>query len=313
MSDGLAFIFPGQGSQRIGMLAEAAEVFPEVGSTFREASDALGFDLWDLVQNGDPETLTLTENTQPALLAASVALWRAWEAAGGSRPSAMAGHSLGEFSALCCAGSLDFADAVCLVRDRGRFMQSAVPKGVGAMAAVIGLDDDAILEICAGLSDKDAVVSAVNFNSPGQVVIAGHAATVAQASEQLSAAGARKVMPLPVSAPFHTSLMEPAGVQLAEVLDGITIREPEIPVYHNVTMAPAGDPQQIRELLVTQISAPVPWTGCIDALHAAGCQRFVECGPGKVLGGLLRRIDKSLECAFTEEPDGLRSAAASWA
>ena len=211
MKDDLAFIFPGQGSQRVGMLADAAAQFPIVRDTFEEASQALQLDLWSLVQEGDAETLTLTENTQPALLCASVALWRAWCELDGPRPAALAGHSLGEFSALCAAGAIDFADAVRVVRERGRFMQSAVAPGEGAMAAVIGLDDDVVVDVCKAVAGQDAVVAPVNFNSPGQVVIAGHAAAVSDASERLQAAGARRVMPLPVSAPFHTTLMQPAG------------------------------------------------------------------------------------------------------
>ena len=309
----LAFIFPGQGSQQLGMLSDAAEAFEVVRGTFAEAADALGFDLWDMIQNSDAQTLAMTENTQPALLAASVALWRAWRDLDGPMPAAMAGHSLGEFSALCCAGALDFGDALRLVRARGQFMQTAVPAGVGAMAAVIGLDDAEVVDICNAITTADSVVAAVNFNSPGQVVIAGHVAAVEAASVRLAEAGARKVMPLPVSAPFHTELMRPAGERLAQLLADTEVHAPSIPVIHNVTVAAQSDPARIRELLVTQISAPVPWTACVEALRDAGCRQFVECGPGRVLGGLLRRVDKSLSCEFIEQPDALRGAVASLA
>jgi len=306
----LAFLFPGQGSQKPGMLAEAAEAFPEVSATFDEASDALGYDLWALVQGDDGSKLNLTEYTQPALLTASVALWRAWRAAGGSQPAAMAGHSLGEFSALCSAGTMDLADAVVLVRERGRAMQNAVPVGEGAMAAVLGLEDQQILEICTEVSaETDSVVQAVNFNSPGQVVIAGYVAGVEGAIERLKAAGAKRAMALPVSAPFHTSLMTPAGERLAEALASLELRAPEVPVIHNVNAAAESDPEAIRALLVQQISSPVRWTDCMATLRTAGASQFVECGPGKVLGGLLRRIDKSASCIYLEAPADLTAAA----
>jgi [acyl-carrier-protein] S-malonyltransferase len=305
----LAFLFPGQGSQSIGMLARTAEAFPEVSAVFAEASDALGYDLWDLIQNGDEDTLRLTEFTQPALLAGSVAIWRAWLANGGQRPGAMSGHSLGEFSALCCAGALSLAEAVTLVQARGRFMQNAVPAGLGAMAAVIGLDDDTVNAICAEATVRDgAIVEAVNYNCPGQVVIAGHAGAVKSAGERMLAAGARRVLPLPVSAPFHTSLMAPAGDLLNAALDRVTISTPEIPVVHNVGARTESDPAKIRKLLVRQISAPVPWTDCIKALCSGGATRFAECGAGRVLGGLLRRIDKTLSCAYLENPEALIEA-----
>lgn len=305
-----AFVFPGQGSQRVGMLAAAGAEFSTVKDTFAEAADALSLDLWTMVQDGDDQTLALTENTQPVLLCSSVALWRTWQAEGGPLPSAMAGHSLGEFSALCCAGSLAFADALRLVKARGQFMQTAVPAGVGAMAAVIGLDDEVVLSVCAEVSADDAEVSAVNFNSPGQIVIAGHAPAVSVASEKLTEAGARRVMPLPVSAPFHTSLMRPAGERLAEVLENIEVSAPTIPVVHNVSVAAEADPARIRALLVEQIAAPVPWTRCVGALRDMGATHHIECGPGKVLGGLQRRIDKSLSTSYLEEPDSLRAAIA---
>ncbi|WOJ95837.1 ACP S-malonyltransferase [Congregibacter brevis] len=309
MSQDLAFLFPGQGSQRIGMLADATEQFAEAAQVFEEASDALGFDLHALVSSGDPEQLNLTEFTQPALLAASVALWRVWEAKVGARPAAMAGHSLGEFSALCCAGAISLRDSVSLVRERGRFMQTAVPVGVGAMAAILGLDDEQVTAICEDISGSDGgVVQAVNFNAPGQVVIAGHSAAVDGAITALKAAGAKRAMPLPVSAPFHTALMLPAGERLAEVLQGISIAKPEIPVVHNVHAQTEEDPESIRDLLVQQISAPVRWTSCVATLQSMGAVQFAECGAGKVLGGLLRRIDKSASCVYLEAPDDLLSA-----
>ena len=301
----LAFVFPGQGSQKVGMLAAAHEQYAAVRDTFAEASEALGYDMWDLIQNGEQEALNLTETTQPVLLTSSVALWRAWQEQGGAAPALMAGHSLGEFSALVCAGSLGFADAVRLVRSRGQFMQSAVPVGEGAMAAIIGLDDDAINTIC---EETEGVVAAVNFNSPGQVVIAGHAGPVESAIGALKEAGAKRAMPLPVSAPFHTELMKPAGDRLAEAMADITFNSPEIPVVHNVHAKTESDPEAIRALMVQQIYSPVQWTSCVQAMTGAGVSQLVECGPGKVLSGLNRRIDKSLASFSLEEPDSLAAA-----
>lgn len=305
--DDLAFVFPGQGSQKVGMLAAAAEAHPSVGQTFDEASDALGYDLWDLVQNGEQEALNMTETTQPALLTASVALWRSWRAAGGAIPARMAGHSLGEFSALVCAGSLAFPDAVRLVRERGAAMQSAVPVGEGAMAAIIGLEDDAIDHACQEAGSA-GTVAAVNYNSPGQVVIAGHTGAVDAAIALCKEAGAKRAMPLPVSAPFHTSLMRPAGERLEEVLKSIQVSAPDIPVVHNVHAREETDPQRIRELLVEQIYSPVLWTSCVKTMVDHGVTRMVECGPGKVLSGLARRIDKSLSSYNIEEPAELDAA-----
>lgn len=303
MSDvSTAFVFPGQGSQKVGMLAAAYDAFPAVQDTFAEASEALGYDMWSLIQHGEQDALNMTETTQPVLLSSSVALWRAWLGEGGAKPAVMAGHSLGEFSALVCAGALGFADAVRLVRQRGQFMQTAVPVGEGAMAAIIGLDDDVINATCAGV---DGVVAAVNFNSPGQVVIAGHTAAVDAAIEALKAAGAKRALPLPVSAPFHTELMKPAGERLQEALAGVTLVAPEIPVVHNVHARTETDPETIRALLVEQIYSPVLWTSCVQAMAAQGVTRLVECGPGKVLSGLNRRIDGSLESFSLEEPDAL--------
>ncbi len=301
----LAFVFPGQGSQKVGMLAEMAAAHSIVQETFSEASEALGYDMWDMVQNGEQEQLNLTERTQPMLLTSSVALWRVWQQQSDKRPALMAGHSLGEFSALVCAGGLDFVDAVQLVRDRGQFMQTAVPVGEGAMAAVLGLDDEVIIDIC-----KSTGAEAVNFNSPGQVVIAGKVAAVDAAVEQLKAAGAKRAMPLPVSAPFHTSLMRPAGDRLAEKVATLAVKAPNIPVVHNVHAKTETDPQAIKDLLVKQIYSPVKWTGCVQTMVAAGIATTLECGPGKVLSGLSKRIDRSLNSFNIEDPAGLEKALA---
>jgi [acyl-carrier-protein] S-malonyltransferase len=306
----LAFVFPGQGSQKVGMLAAAAQRFAVVGETFAEASDALGYDLWALAQEGPQEQLNLTERTQPLLLTASVALWRAWGQQGGATPALLAGHSLGEFSALVCADAIDFSDAVRLVRARGQFMQSAVPVGEGSMAAVLGMEDQQIIEICRQASAGGGVVEAVNFNSPGQVVIAGNVAAVERAVELLKAAGCKRAMPLPVSAPFHTSLMRPAGDRLREAMATISFRAPAIPVVHNVHARTESDPERIRELLFEQIFSAVQWTGCVEKMVAEGITVTVECGPGKVLSGLNKRVAKSLECHGIEEPEALEQTLA---
>ncbi|MGI9295656.1 MAG: ACP S-malonyltransferase [Pseudomonadales bacterium] len=301
MNKQLAFLFPGQGSQNVGMLADAADNFPLVKDTFAEASTALGYDLWQLASEGPQQQQNLTEKTQPLLLTASVALWRVWCQLSEIRPALMAGHSLGEFTALACAESLRFTDAVRLVQQRGNFMQTAVPVGEGAMAAIIGLEDAAINEICASLSCDGQVVAAVNYNSPGQVVIAGHAQAVEQANEKLKAAGAKRALPLPVSAPFHTSLMQPAGVQLQDLLSSVEIATPKFPIIQNVTAQAEQNAEQIRQLLVQQISSPVQWVACVKTMQDAGITQLVECGPGKVLSGLNRRIDKSLQSFNLEQ------------
>lgn len=310
-TDNIAFVFPGQGSQKVGMLADAALAYPSVGQTFAEASDALGYDMWDLVQNGEQDQLNLTETTQPVLLTCSVALWRSWRAAGGAVPSIMAGHSLGEFSALVCAGAIGFGDAVKLVRQRGAFMQTAVPVGEGAMAAIIGLEDETINQACAAAAASSGqVVAAVNYNSPGQVVIAGKAGAVKVAIENCKEAGAKRALPLPVSAPFHTELMRPAGDQLREALATLPVGAPDIPVVHNVHADTETDPERIKALLVEQIYSPVQWTRCIEKLSASGISRLVECGPGKVLSGLNRRIDKGLESFNIEQAEALSASLA---
>lgn len=305
----VAFVFPGQGSQKVGMLADMAEQYSIIKETFSEASDALGYDVWDMVQNGEQEQLNLTERTQPILLTSSVALWRCWQEKNGTVPSLMAGHSLGEFSALVCAGSLQFKDAVTLVRDRGQFMQTAVPVGEGAMAAVLGLADDKIAEICEA-SSSAGVVEAVNFNSPGQVVIAGSVAAVDVAIAACKEAGAKRAMPLPVSAPFHTSLMKPAGEKLAEKVAELEVVAPAIPVVHNVHAQTESNPEKIKELLVQQIYSPVKWVSCVETMLANGIEATVECGPGKVLGGLNRRIHKPLSAFALEAPANFDKALA---
>ncbi|MFT6286692.1 MAG: [acyl-carrier-protein] S-malonyltransferase [Alcanivorax sp.] len=307
----IAFVFPGQGSQKVGMLADVYAEFDTVRSTFAEASDTLGYDMWDLIQNGEQQALNLTETTQPLLLTASVALWRAWRTENGAKPIVMAGHSLGEFSALVCADALTFSDAVQLVRQRGQFMQTAVPVGEGAMAAIIGLEDDVINRICGEVSGSSGqVVAAVNFNSPGQVVIAGTTTAVDNAIEVLKASGAKRALPLPVSAPFHTDLMKPAGEKLAEALANIHILPPTLPVVHNVHAKSESDPEAIRALLVKQIYSPVQWTGCVQTILGLGVNLMVECGPGKVLSGLNRRIDKAISSFSLEEPAALRETLA---
>lgn len=308
--DLVAFVFPGQGSQKVGMLAASYKEFAVVRDTFEEASQTLGYDIWSIIENGPQEKLNLTEITQPVLLAASVALWRAWQQKSETRPAIMAGHSLGEFSALVCASSLGFSDAVRLVRQRGQYMQESVPVGEGAMAAIIGVDDALIVRVCNAVSLLDkGIVSAANFNSPGQVVIAGHAKAVETAITALKEEGAKRAIPLPVSAPFHTALMKPAGQRLAEALAAIDIASPKIRVVHNVNAKSENDPEKIRALLVEQISSPVMWTNCIQAITEEGIRHIVECGPGSVLSGLSRRIDKTLQSYTLDEPDALFATA----
>lgn len=307
--ENLAFVFPGQGSQKIGMMADLAAQYPVVEQTFAEASAVLGYDLWDMVQNGAQEDINLTERTQPLLLTASVALWRIWNEKEGPKPALMAGHSLGEWSALVCSGVVAFADAVKLVQQRGKFMQVAVPAGEGAMAAIIGLDDDKIEAACQQAAGEE-VVSAVNFNSPGQVVIAGHAGAVDRAIELCKEAGAKRAMPLPVSAPFHTSLMRPAADQLAEQIQATTFNTPETLIVHNVNAQTESDPEKIKALMIEQIYHPVLWVDCVKTLASKGIVTTLECGPGKVLSGLSKRIDKSLKGLATETPDALEKALA---
>lgn len=291
-SSTLAFAFPGQGSQSVGMLAEAA-TRPEVRDTFAEAGEALGFDLWQLVQAGPEAELNRTDNTQPAMLAAGVALWRVWCAEGGPQPALLAGHSLGEYTALVAAGALGFADAVRLVAERGRLMQAAVPAGAGAMAALLGLEEPAVREACAEAAQGE-VVEAVNLNAPGQIVIAGAAAAVARAVEAAKARGAKRAVVLPVSVPSHCALMRPAAERLAERLAAVDLRTPSIPVLHNADVARHAEADAIRAALVRQLHSPVRWIETIEAMAAAGITTVVECGPGKVLAGMNKRIVKGL-------------------
>ncbi|MDB4542275.1 ACP S-malonyltransferase [Pseudomonadales bacterium] len=307
----LAFVFPGQGSQSVGMLAPLADEYSSIQQLFSRASDVLGYDLWALAQSGPQEQLNLTEQTQPLLLTSSVAIWQVWQSLGGSVPALMAGHSLGEYSALVCSGVIDFDAAVSLVRDRGKFMQQAVPQGVGAMSAVLGLDDEVIVSICQDVSVDGNVVEAVNFNSPGQVVVAGSADAVSKAADLLKEAGAKRVAPLPVSAPFHTSLMKPAAEQLAVAIAKVEFHAPTIPIVHNVHASIESDPGKIRQLMVEQTASPVRWTQSIEFMVARGVERVVECGPGKVLSGLCRRIHKPLSASAIETPGALQTTLAS--
>jgi len=295
----LAFVFPGQGSQKIGMLAELAEQNPIIEKTFNEASEVLGYDMWQLIQQGAQEDINLTQRTQPILLTCSVAIWRLWNEKQGASPSQMAGHSLGEWSALVCANVIDFADGLKIVEARGKFMQQAVPVGQGAMAAIIGLDDQAILEACTE-ANALGVVDAVNFNAPGQVVIAGSNEAVERAMEICKDAGAKRALPLPVSAPFHTSLMKPAADNLAGMVNAVTFRSPEVPIMHNVHAQNEQDPQAIKALMLEQIYSPVKWVDCVKQLKQSGVSTLVECGPGKVLSGLAKRIDRELTAVATE-------------
>ena len=290
----LAFVFPGQGSQSVGMLAELAAVHPIVRATFAEASDGANVDLWVLSQDGPEGKLNRTEFTQPALLAAGIAVWRAWWAMGGAQPSLLAGHSLGEYSALVAAGALSLHDAAGLVRERGQLMQDAVPAGVGAMAAVLGAEDDLIAEICEQVAG-DEIVAPANYNSPGQTVIAGHALAVDRALAKLAECGVRKAIKLPVSVPSHTALMRGAAEKLAERMAVITWRAPSIPVVQNADVCSFDDVLEIRGALARQLYQPVQWTGCVQELRDRGIVRIAECGPGKVLTGLIKRIDKTLD------------------
>ncbi|MGM3176152.1 ACP S-malonyltransferase [Dickeya lacustris] len=302
-----AMVFPGQGSQTVGMLAELAEQFSIIKETFDEASSVLGYDLWQLVQQGPAEELNKTWQTQPALLSASVALWRVWQQQGGKLPALMSGHSLGEYSALVCAGVMDFKQAVGLVELRGKLMQEAVPEGTGAMYAIIGLDNAAIAQACVEAA-QGQVVSPVNFNSPGQVVIAGDKAAVERAGAACKAAGAKRALPLPVSVPSHCALMEPAARKLALALEDITFNTPAIPVVNNVDVRVETSAQAIRSALVRQLHSPVRWTECVEYMSAQGVTSLLEVGPGKVLTGLTKRIVDSLTAAAINDSASLSAA-----
>ena len=301
----LGFVFPGQGSQSVGMLGDLAAEYPQVQEHFEAAGEEISQPLWRIVTEGPDEALVRTEITQPALLTASVSLWSIWKAEGGPVPACLAGHSLGEYSALVCAGALTFPDAVRLVNRRGQLMQEAVPQGEGAMAAVLGLDDDKVEEACAGIV---GVVSAANYNAPGQVVIAGSAAAVSEAAARCQELGARRATLLQVSGPFHCALMKPAQEAFAEALDTVALREPDIPVVQNVDAGVAASVGELRQKLLAQISQPVLWTACVQTMAGMGVTRLVECGPGRVLAGLVKRIDKSIATDNIGSLEGLRGA-----
>ena len=302
-----AFVFPGQGSQSVGMLNELAEEFELVKDTFATASAVLGYDLWQVVNAGPEDRLNDTATTQPAMLSAGVATWRVWQEKQGPLPSIMAGHSLGEYTALVCAGSIDFEDAVSLVADRGRFMQEAVPVGQGAMAAILGLSDDDVRQACSEAAQGE-IVAAVNFNSPGQVVIAGQTAAVERAVEVAKVKGAKRALMLPVSVPSHCQLMEPAAQQLAQRLSAININPPTIPVLNNADVQPSQQPDQIRDALIRQLYNPVRWVETIQAMKAQGVDTLVECGPGKVLVGLNKRIEREMNTFALTSPETLSQA-----
>lgn len=312
MSATLAFVFPGQGSQSLGMLAEQAAQHDSVRNTFAEASDALGYDLWALTQQGPEESLNQTDKTQPAILTASIALWRLWLAEQGARPAFVAGHSLGEYSALVAAGSLPFADAVKLVERRGQLMQQAVPAGQGGMAAILGLEDADVLAACAEAAQGD-VVSAVNFNAPGQVVIAGSAAAVERAIEACKARGAKRAMPLPVSVPSHCALMKPAAEQFAESVAAIAWQAPGIALVQNVSAAVVTDLGTLERDLLAQLHSPVRWVESIVSLASQGVTDLVECGPGKVLSGLNKRCVKGINTHNLDTPEAFAAARAALA
>ncbi|MGN2617242.1 ACP S-malonyltransferase [Aliivibrio fischeri] len=302
-----AIVFPGQGSQAVGMLAELGEQHEVVTQTFAEASDALGYDLWSLVQNGPAEDLNQTFRTQPALLATSVALWRVWQEQGLAQPSVLAGHSLGEYSALVCAGVIDFKEAIKLVELRGQLMQEAVPAGVGAMYAIIGLDNESIAKACEEAAQGE-VVSPVNFNSPGQVVIAGNKDAVERAGVLCKEAGAKRALPLPVSVPSHCALMKPAADKLAVALENIEFNTPTLPVINNVDVIAETDPAKIKDALVRQLYGPVRWTEVVENMAEQGVETLYEVGPGKVLTGLTKRIVKSLSAAAVNDAASLEAA-----
>lgn len=307
----LAFVFPGQGSQSVGMLAELAGLHRQVREAFSEASDGAGVDLWALSQGGPEEMLNRTEYTQPALLAGSIGVWRAWQAIGGAQPAVLAGHSLGEYTALVAAGALSLHDGAHLVRLRGQLMQEAAPAGVGAMAAVLGAEDALVLEVCAEAAGSQVLVPA-NFNSPGQIVIGGDAAAVDRALALLAEKGVRKAVKLAVSVPSHTPLMREAANRLAETMRGLAWQAPRLPVVQNVDAKVHDGVDAIAQALVQQLYQPVQWTGCVQALAARGVTRIAECGPGKVLTGLIKRIDKTIDGRSLATPGDVDAAREAW-
>ncbi|HCG40242.1 MAG TPA: [acyl-carrier-protein] S-malonyltransferase [Pseudomonas sp.] len=312
MSASLAFVFPGQGSQSLGMLAELGAQQSVVVDTFAEASSALGYDLWALTQTGPEEQLNQTDKTQPAILAASIAIWRLWQTEGGAQPAFVAGHSLGEYSALVAAGSLPFADAIKLVELRGQLMQQAVPAGQGGMAAILGLEDADVLAACAEAAQGE-VVSAVNFNAPGQVVIAGSAAAVERAIEVCKAKGAKRAMALPVSVPSHCDLMRPAAERFASSVESIEWQAPQIPLVQNVSAAVVADLEVLKRDLLAQLYSPVRWVESMVALGDRGVTSLVECGPGKVLSGLNKRCVKGVSTYNLDTPEAFAAARAALA
>jgi [acyl-carrier-protein] S-malonyltransferase len=306
----LAFVFPGQGSQSVGMM-QGFDALPVVRQTFEEAGDVLKLDLWQMVTTGPVETINQTINTQPVMLTAGVAVYRAWQEMGGNPPEFMAGHSLGEYTALVAAGALSFADALPLVRYRAQVMQEAVAEGVGGMAAILGLDDDAVRAVCAEAAQGD-VVEAVNFNSPGQVVIAGSKAAVERGMELAKAKGAKRALPLPVSVPSHCSLMKPAAEKLAIYLQSVTMQAPQVPVLHNADVRSYSGATEIKDALVRQLYMPVRWVETVQALAAAGVTHVAECGPGKVLAGLNKRIVADLQGLALTDAAALEQAKSRW-
>ncbi len=302
-----AFLFPGQGSQSIGMMSALASEYSQVKATFEEASAVLGYDLWALLEDGPAEELNRTEVTQPAMLVSGIATWRVWQALKGGKPDYLAGHSLGEYSALVAAGVIQFVDAVSIVAERGRLMQQATPAGTGAMAAVLGLEDPVLVEICKQAADGE-VVACANFNAPGQVVISGDRKAVERASELARQAGARRVLPLPVSVPSHCLLMKPAAARLRELLLAVHFSDSSLPVIQNADVRSYADAEQVREALARQLWQPVRWTETIRFLLDSGVGRCVECGPGKVLAGLNRRISKPTTVFALNSRDAIESA-----
>jgi [acyl-carrier-protein] S-malonyltransferase len=306
-NSGMAFVFPGQGSQAKGMVAELSAEHESIMAVFSEASECLGYDLWDLIQNNPDDKLNKTEYTQPALLVASYAVWQIWLALGGQKPVIVAGHSLGEYTALVCSGVLSLMDAVTLVADRGRYMQTAVPDGVGAMAAILGLENDQVIEVCEAATSSQ-IVSAANFNSAGQVVIAGHREAVEKAAELAKEAGAKRAILLPVSVPSHCELMHEAAERLAERMEQVQFSEAEIPIIQNVDVIQRTSPDGIKKALLEQLHQPVRWVETIEKIRSMNISTIVECGPGKVLSGLIKRIDRSIELAPIFDIKSLESA-----
>lgn len=312
MTQTLAFVFPGQGSQAVGMLAELTGEYSQVSETFAEASEALGYDVWQLCQNGPEAELNRTDRTQPAILAASIALWRVWTANSSARPGFVAGHSLGEYSALVAAGTLGFAEALRLVERRGQLMQQAVTTGEGGMAAILGLTDEQVIQACSEAAQGE-VVSAVNFNAPGQVVVAGKAAAVQRAIEACKAAGAKRAIALPVSVPSHCALMKPAAEQLAKDFEQVSWQQPQITLVQNVSARPATDLDTLRSQLVEQLYNPVRWVESVEYMAAQGVTDLIECGPGKVLSGLNKRCAKGVATYNLDSVAGLAATLAQFA